>query len=272
MDLLDKRVAAPEADALAAELARLDAADDDYEDVGPLRFAQNASTEPARSARKIMIGVGTLVVIALVGLIFGIRAITNSNDTKTNQPTQASVGAGTNGGNPTTGTPPAGAKPEKIALTADMVRIVDPPNGSRADSDEAKYTVDDDKQSAWSTQGFNQPNFGNLKPGMGVLINLGTPRNVSDVRVETSTSGVGMDIRTGTTDPGNSSAGDKKVYETYKKLTDGETGQTDGTNNVFVGFDTNTKYQYILVWLSELPRGEDGKYRVNVSNIEVEGN
>src|SRR4051812_35398461 len=38
MDLLDKRVAAPEADALAAELARLDSADDDYEDAGPLRF------------------------------------------------------------------------------------------------------------------------------------------------------------------------------------------------------------------------------------------
>src|SRR5689334_2862289 len=47
MDLLDKRVAAPEADALAAELARLDAAaDDDYVDVGPPRSTQaNASSD-----------------------------------------------------------------------------------------------------------------------------------------------------------------------------------------------------------------------------------
>ena len=53
MDLLDKRVAAPEADALAAELARLDAADDDYEDVGPLRFTQGGDrpSRPAAPAR-----------------------------------------------------------------------------------------------------------------------------------------------------------------------------------------------------------------------------
>src|SRR4051794_28711682 len=34
MDLLDKRVTAPEADALAAELARLDSVEDEFEDVG----------------------------------------------------------------------------------------------------------------------------------------------------------------------------------------------------------------------------------------------
>src|SRR5262245_17433323 len=57
MDLLDRRVAAPEADALAAELARLDAAEEDYEDVGPLRFTQGAATsEPPRSTPKIMVG------------------------------------------------------------------------------------------------------------------------------------------------------------------------------------------------------------------------
>ena len=33
---------------------------------------------------------------------------------------------------------------------------------------------------------------------MGVLINLGSQRNLSEVRVETSSPGVTMDIRTGT--------------------------------------------------------------------------
>ena len=90
MDLLDKRVAAPEADALAAELDRLDSADDDYEDVGPLRFTQAApSSEPVRSTRKIVIGVGALVVIALIGLVFGIRAISNSGQPDPTGTTQA---------------------------------------------------------------------------------------------------------------------------------------------------------------------------------------
>ncbi len=197
MDLLDKRVAAPEADALAAELARLDAADDDYEDVGPLRFAQSTAAEPVRSTRKIMFGV---------------------------------------------------------------------------DEGEAAKTVDNDPESAWETQGFKSPKFGNLKAGMGVLINLGTPRNVSDVRVETSAPGVAMEIRTGTSAFDDSSSGDKKVVETYKKLGDSDDqGTTTGTREVLTGFDADTKYQYILVWLTALPLADDGRYRVSVSNIEVYG-
>ena len=269
MDLLDKRVATPEADALAAELARLDAADEEYEDVGPLRFTQSATTEPARSTRKIIVGVGALVVIALIGLIFGIRAITNSDDHNPGRTTQANVGTGgdTTDGNSQAATP----TPTKIPLTADMVRIVDPPPGTRADTGEAAYTVDNDKESAWETQGFNDPFFGHIKPGMGVLINLGSPKHVADVRVETSAPGVGMDVRTGPSDPGNNSAGDKKVYETYKKVTDGDTGKTDGTLKIFDGFNEDTTYQYLLVWLSELPRGDGGKYRISVTNIEVYG-
>jgi eukaryotic-like serine/threonine-protein kinase len=274
MDLLDKQVGAPEADALAAELARLDAADDDYDDVGPLRFAQGTTAEPARSIRKIMVGVGTLVVIAIVGLVFGIRAITTSNDEPTSTTTRA--GAAPNGsvdGRSTRGTgqPPP---PQKIPLTADMVRIVDPPKGSRTDEGEAKFTVDNDPDTAWETQRFKQSNFGNLKAGMGVLINLGTPRTVADVRVETSAPGVTMDVRTGTKDPGDTSAGDDQIVKTYKKISDSDSEKTDGPLKVFDGFNEDSKYQYILVFLTDLPPADDGRggYKVSVTHIEVYGN
>jgi eukaryotic-like serine/threonine-protein kinase len=270
MDLLDPRVAAPEADALTAELARLDAADEEYEDVGPLRFTQNATVEPARSTRKIVVGVGALVVIAILGLIFGIRAITSSNDHSGGKTTQANVGAGTD--TTSDGSSQAAAPtPKKIPLTADMVRIVDPPNGTRADTGEAAYTVDNDSESAWETQGFNDPFFGHLKPGMGVLINLGTPKHVADVRVETNAPGAAIDIRTGPNDPGNNSTGDQKVYDTFKKVNDGDTEKGDGTRRVFDGFNEDTTYQYLLVWVSELPKGDGGKYRISVTNIEVDG-
>ncbi|GLZ01656.1 protein kinase family protein [Actinoplanes sp. NBRC 103695] len=275
MDLLDKRVAAPEADALAAELDRLDAAEDEYEDVGPLRFAQATSSEPVRSTRKIVVGVGALVVIALIGLIFGIRAISNSGKPNPSQTTQAgNPPAGAESG---AGTPSGQAEapaPQKIKLTADMVRIVDPPNGTRDDSDEAKLTVDGDTETGWETQRYNQSNFGNNKKGMGVLINLKEPRSVSDVRVETSVAGVAMDIRVGTSDPGDSRQGDAKIVADYKKLGEADTSRTDGTKEIFPVFDPDQKYQYILVFLTDLPKADDGsgKYQVTVGNIEVYGN
>jgi hypothetical protein len=254
----------------------LDAAEDDYEDVGPLRFAQGTAAEPARSTRKIVVGVGTLVVIAIIGLVFGIRAITKSNDTTTGGTTRAGAAtSGSIGGGSTAGTgqsqPPA---PQKIPLTADMVRIVDPPKGSRTDEGEAKFTVDNDPDTAWETQRFKQSNFGNLKAGMGVLINLGTPRTVADVRVETSAPGVTMDVRTGTKDPGDTSAGDDQIVKTYKKISDSDSEKTDGPLKVFDGFNEDSKYQYILVFLTDLPPADDGRggYKVSVTHIEVYGN
>jgi hypothetical protein len=276
MDLLDKRVAAPEADALAAELARLDSADEDYEDVGPLRFTQGTSAEPVRSTRKIVIGVGALVIIAIIGLVFGINAIGNSKNSpaKVNQTANPPAGAtgGTSSSGAGNGNDANSTTPQKIPLTADNVRIVDPPPGDRSNTGEAAKTVDSDKQSAWDTQGFNSPKFGKLKPGMGVLINLKTPRTISDVRVEVSAPGVVMEIRTGTTDPGDNSAGDQKIVDTYKPLTaDGPT-TAEGTNVVFTeGFDESAKYQYVLVWLTQLPLGDDGRYRISIPNIEVDG-
>jgi serine/threonine protein kinase len=276
MDLLDNRVGAPEADALTAELARLDAAEDDYEDVGPLRFAQGSAAEPVRSTRKIMLGVGTLVVIAIVGLVFGIRAITTSNDNRTGGAT--GTGATTSGSVGSGATAPSDQsqppQPQKIPLTADMVRIVDPPRGSRTDTGEAKFTVDDNADTAWETQRFKQSNFGNLKAGMGVLINLGTPRTVADVRVETSAPGVTMDVRTGTSDPGDNSAGDDQIVKTYKKVADSDSEKTDGPLKIFDGFDQDLKYQYILVFLTDLPPADDGRggYKVSVTSIAVYGN
>jgi hypothetical protein len=268
MDLLDKRVAAPEAGTLAAELARLDSAEEDYDDVGPLRFTQSTTTEPVRSAPKIIVGVAALFVIAIIGLVFGIRAITSSGDPNPTKTNQSSAG-----GQPgSTDAQAPAPSPKKIPLTADMVRIVDPPRGDRDDTGEAKFTVDNDPDTAWETQRFRQAKFGNNKPGMGVLINLGKPRSLSELEVETSGSGVAMDIRTGATDPGDSSSGDQKIMDTYTKLGESDT-KTDGTREVFSVFDNNTKYQFILVFLTELPPADDGNggFKVSVNKIEVSG-
>ena len=76
----------------------------------------------------------------------------------------------------------------------------------------------------------------------------------------------------GTSDPGNNSQGDEKVVKDFKRLSDGDIEKTDGTNENFIGFSEDQKYQYILVWLSELPQDGDGRYRIEVSKIEVWGN
>ncbi|GAA1590061.1 protein kinase family protein [Actinoplanes couchii] len=279
MDLLDRRVAAPASDALTAELGRLDAAaaaeDDEFEDVGPLRFMQSGgstSSEPSKTAPKILIGVGALIVIAIVGLVFGIRAITGTSSSDGTNTAGGDTSAQTptgDGGEPVTPLP----EPKKLELTADMVRLVDAPPGDRTDADEAKLTVDGDMDTGWSTQTFKgAPNFGNTKEGMGILINLGEARALSEVRVFTSVPGVTMDVRTGTSDPGNSSKGDKQLLKDYKSLSDEKPEKSTGNKWFYSVSDSNTKYQYVLVFLTELPQSEEGSgYKVTVNEIELYG-
>jgi hypothetical protein len=276
MDLLDRRVVAPASDALTAELGRLDAAaeDEEYEDVGPLRFVQgnSSSSEPIRSAPKILVGVGALIIIAIIGLVFGIRAISetsnnNSNTGNTAGATSTDVPAGA-GDNTNAPLP----DPKKIALTGGMVRLVDAPPGDRGDTAEAKLTVDGNGNTAWSTQTFDSAKFGGLKDGMGILINLGEARSLSEVRVATSVPGVTMDVRTGPSDPGNSSQGDGQLLQQFTSLSDEKPERSTGTKWYFTGFDPNQKYQYVLVFLTELPRSEEGSgYKVSVNEIELYG-
>jgi hypothetical protein len=276
MDLLDRRVTAPAADALTAELGRLDAAseDEEFEDVGPLRFVQGgggSGGDSIRSAPKIMIGVGALVIIAIVGLVFGIRAISNS--TKPNTSATAPVDAGVAEGPGDNAQTPA-PDPEKLTLTADMVRMVDPPDGDRLDGDQAKLTIDGDPDTAWETSRYDRrPDFGGIKPGMGILINLGEARALAEVKVSASTPGATFDIRTGTSDPGDSSTGDSKIMKDFKPVGEEAPEPSTGTNWVFSGFNPDQKYQYVLVFITSLPAAEEGRagFKISVSEIELYG-
>jgi eukaryotic-like serine/threonine-protein kinase len=265
MDLLDRRLQVPPAEVLAGEFARLDAGPQEPyytdTDTGPVRLrASERAAPPQPSGRKIMLGVGALLVIGIVGLLVGLNVLTS--------PSGDGAGAGGAPGTPpgTEGpTPPAGGSPAPIELTADRIRIVDP-GGDGAELDGVENLVDGDTSTSWRTDRYqNDPRFGLLKPGMGILINLGEERHLASVKVELSTGGAVADLRTGSSDPGR--AGDQQVVDTYTPL--GEP-RSDGSTMVFSGFEPDTGYQYVMIWFTELPPDGDG-YRVEVLQVTVEG-
>jgi hypothetical protein len=283
MDLLDSRLALPAADVLAAELARLDSAAEEqyYEDAGPLRLlsatrevASNpipgGPLEPPRTAvRKIAAGVAGLLAIAVAGLLFGISALANGDSDDPTTPTSTSAGAAP-GGNSTDGA--AAPKPQNFALSADQVRVVDPPDGDRSGLDDVDKVVDGNDNTGWETSGYKTAKFGNLKPGMGILINLGQPRTVSSVQVTLSAPGASAELKAGTTDPGDSSAGDDAVVKTYNTV--GEPLEAfDATKMSFNAFDPDQKYQYLLFFITEMPATSDGPFpfKIGVQEIVVAG-
>jgi eukaryotic-like serine/threonine-protein kinase len=275
MDLLDPKLAVPASDVLAAELTRLDsAAEEQYlEEVGPLRFTQSGDEQspdqPQTAARKIAVGVAALLAIAVIGLMLGISALGGDPE---NRP---AVEAGTDQGD--AAAPGAIPNPQPFKLTKDQIRVVDPgPNGDGGDRRNAELAIDGDDGTSWETQTYNTRKFGELKDGLGLLIDLGSPRQVSSVKIQLGDKGVSAELKTGETDPGAAKRGaandelkplDRDLVNSYGTIGAGFKNSEASTMAFIDGLDPDAKYQYLLVWFTELPDSR----KIVVDEIIVEG-
>lgn len=272
MDLLDSQLAVPSADVLAAELGRLDAAaEEQYLDTGPLRFGTGdevGAGPGGNGGRKTLIGIAVLLLVVVVGLVLGVNVLVGDDGTPATQaggvPTPGASTAAA-GGDPEPPTNP----PRKIDLKPNQVRVIDP-DGTRSELDGVEKAVDGDVNEGWETETYRgRSNFGNTKSGMGILINLGTPRAVTSVQVELSSTGASVELRTGTRDFPATGAGDKQLVNSYTRL--GEALENyEGTRMTFSSFEPDQKYQYLLVWITDLPAVDQGRYKIGVQEITVQ--
>jgi hypothetical protein len=272
MDLLDRRLDSPPADVLAAELDRLDVAGDDHyfeEEPGPLRFspAEEVSDVPPTNRRKVAVGIAGLLAVATAGLLLGISVLADDDDGGG----PSNLGAGVN----TTASPgpgqssaPAATKPTAINLQPDQVRIVDP-EGDRTELGGVDALVDGNSETAWESDSYFNLPFGGKK-GMGILIKLKEPREVTSVRVFLNGTGATAKLLTGQGDDANTTAGDQKIVREYTNQIGAPLEKHDANTLTLGGFPPDTKYQYLLVWFSSLPTTPDGKFRLEVTEVVVE--
>ena len=272
-ELLEPQVEPPQAPALAAEFARLathgdDDYDgggyDDYEDdrhsSGPIGFGPDRGSGRRFAGGKLAVGIAVLTVIAVIGVYITVRAL---NDDPASGPTQpAPVASATSAGSGNGGAP--------IALRSDQIRIVDPPRGDRTEFEGFEQMVDGKDTSGWTTDTYQQAAFGGIKPGMGILINLGAPRKVTAVRVIVDQQGASVSLRAGTSDPGNTSDGDGAIANTFTPLGP-SLDDHPGTNMVLPVPEDKQTVQYLLVWITKLPQPEPGEFRLTVNEIAVLG-
>ncbi|SCG19328.1 Serine/threonine protein kinase [Micromonospora echinofusca] len=270
MDLLDAEIEPSSSDVLAAELARLDVpADEQFLDnAGPLRFTADTGEEPsplaAAGGRKVAIGIAGLLAVALVGLLIGITTLRGGDDDPQTNPVAA----------PSSSAPGGDATPAAVTagpLKISAARIIDPDSKSRDELEGADKVFDNDEDKGWETDTYNRSNFGNLKKGMGVWIDLGDQRTVKSVQVVLSARGASAQLLAGTNDQPSTSAGDDALVTEYKKTAIGQPFEEhEGTKMTFNGFNADQKYRYLLFWITELP-SSDGGYKLGVQEITVQG-
>ncbi|MCB1250377.1 MAG: serine/threonine protein kinase [Acidimicrobiales bacterium] len=153
----------------------------------------------------------------------------------------------------------AAAEPLPIVATGPF----DPPpgDGTENDADTAK-AVDGDPATAWQPEGYQSRTFGNLKPGIGMWVQLAEPATVRTVRVTSPSPGIGLEAyvadQPGATladwgAPVASGTGDGGTVEL-------DAGGAEGS--------------YVLVWITDLgetePRAVGGQSLIFVELADIE--
>ncbi|MFJ3806964.1 protein kinase family protein [Streptomyces sp. NPDC090073] len=111
----------------------------------------------------------------------------------------------------------------------------------------------------WQTDFYLSPAFGNLKSGVGVILDLGKIQQVGKVTVS-FVGDTSVELRSASADAGS----EPTSFNQYSKVAEGS-GST-----VQLKPGKSLKSRYLLVWLTKLPlQADDGKWRGRVADIKV---
>ncbi|WNI16659.1 protein kinase family protein [Actinacidiphila sp. ITFR-21] len=165
-------------------------------------------------------------------------------------------------------TPPSGqqagqqsARPAAERLGIVGAKDFDPlGDGTETHADVGKV-FDRNTATYWQTSWYTRADFGGLKSGVGVIVDLGKAHSVSSVSIDFIGQDTSVELMA-------ASAGATTTPTQLDGFTKVAAG--DGTKLVLKP-RTQVTSRYLLVWLTKLPLTEDGRYRGKIAEISVTG-
>ncbi len=190
----------------------------------------------------VVVGVVLVVVIAMLiafnrGREAGSPAPGGAAPSSTSQPSQA---------------------PIKLAGVRDFDPFADPPEEN---PDAAPNAIDGDPATAWGTSTYRgNPALGGLKPGVGLMVDLGKETKVSSVTVTFKGAPTSFEVYAApagvTESPGSLDQLDKVA------------SRAGAPERVTVPIDSGPRTRFLLIWLTKLP-AVSGGYRGEIAEIAV---
>ena len=154
--------------------------------------------------------------------------------------------------------PSPAASPAQRSLDVTSVAAFGPEGMSDGDHADIASRAIAGRAQPWYTSWYLSPEFGNLKAGTGLLLDMGKPVTVSSVQLNLGgQAGAAVQVRVGDT----------------PALSDLSTvaAATDVGGTVRLPTATRASGKYVLIWFTALPPIGEGKYRVSVYKTTVDG-
>lgn len=150
--------------------------------------------------------------------------------------------------------PPAPKEPEGPAPEINKATPLDPEGDGKEGNAKAKNLIPGEAGS-WETDRYNSKEFGQLKKGVGIALELKERTTVKEVGVESEVGGGSFDILVGT----------DKNFDKAQKVGSGEFQKGKVTT---VTIDDPAEATHVFIWIKELPKVGDG-YRAVIPNVTL---
>jgi serine/threonine protein kinase len=179
-----------------------------------------------------------------------------------------------NGAHPPTSASAAAASTVLKPTSVSTFNIYGSPPGNTENQETAPGAIDNSLSTAWSTSYyFNHPNFGGLKPGTGLLIDMGKEVRLSQVEVLFAAKG----STTASIYLGNNPAMSNAALSNFTPVSPSASASGDHKYPV----SSTATGRYVLIWLTSLPplpktpAGQSPSntyYEGEIYNVVVRGN
>ena len=118
--------------------------------------------------------------------------------------------------------------------------------------------IDASTATSWQTDWYSSPEFGNLKPGTGLLIDMGHAVRITSVHLLLgNTHGADLLLRT---------------EKTPTLATDrGQASASNAGGALRLDLTRPKRARYLLIWFTSLPPDPAGTFQVNVYNVSAWG-
>jgi len=141
-----------------------------------------------------------------------------------------------------------------LAKAPVVVRAFDPRDGAEQSST-VPNAFDGDPSTAWTTDGYKSARFGGLKDGVGLLVDLGAPTVVASVKAGLTIDGAGIELRSA-----NAAGKSADDFTLVARLAGAKQVAT-------LSSSTGTPARFWLVWITMLPKGQDGRFREGIAEL-----
>ncbi len=151
-----------------------------------------------------------------------------------------------------------------VALKVVSANDFDPAPGNNSENpNQVRLAIDGRPGTTWRTVAYNSVQFGGLKPGVGLVLDLGGPETVRQVKLRLPDAGANIEIRTAA-DTATQAPQALTAYPVAATVAGAGREET-------VRFTVDAKTRFVLIWITALPPGSGPTYRGGISEVTVSG-